>query len=207
MSPRRNPPELNALRSIAQANGPRRHLPNVWCRPRSVDVWSSVSSIRRASQHARAKSAFWSQADVTLEGADLPILTHSGPFSLSLCAATFSDSNLLPCGGRLAFRRLRDREHLAHILGERLAKAFGIAREWAPFVPVNDQWFAERFAQMRYADDSQRVAIVRRSDGMIATPCPASASASKVWGARLSSRMLGSTRARRQAALNILRSE
>ena len=73
--------------------------------------------------------------------------------------ATLSGSNLLPYGRRLAFRRLRDREYLAHILGERLAEAFGIAREWAPFVPVNDQWFAERFAQMRYADDSERVAI------------------------------------------------
>ena len=32
---------------------------------------------------------------------------------------------------------MRDREDLAHILGERLAKALGIGRHWTPLVPLN----------------------------------------------------------------------
>ena len=62
---------------------------------------------------------------------------------------------------------MRDREDLAHILGERLAKALGIGRHWTPLVPLNGISLSNRLAAVCYADDSQCVAIrsqERRND-------------------------------------------
>src|SRR5215813_12827781 len=86
----------------------------------------------------------------------------------SASAATrFSYSSLLPCRGHLAYRRLRDREDIAHIRGERLAKAFGIGWHRAPLVPLNGKPLSNRLALVCYADNSQPVAIraqERRND-------------------------------------------
>ena len=62
---------------------------------------------------------------------------------------------------------MRDRKDLAHILGERLAKALGVGRHWTPLVPLNGISLSNRLASVRYADDSQFVAIrsqERRND-------------------------------------------
>src|SRR6266852_1468695 len=68
---------------------------------------------------------------------------------------------------RPAYRWPCDREHLAHVLGKRLAKALGIGRHWAPLVPLNGISLTNRLAPVCYADDSQCVAIgsqERRND-------------------------------------------
>jgi hypothetical protein len=74
-------------------------------------------------------------------------------------------------------------EDLAHIFGKQLAKVLRVGRNQSPLVPLNDQSLPQRLASVCDANDSQNIAIGARTDGMIATPCPASASASKVWGA------------------------
>jgi hypothetical protein len=45
-----------------------------------------------------------------------------------------------PDDPRPAFRRLRDRKDLAHVLGERVAKALGIGQRWAPLVPLDAKY-------------------------------------------------------------------
>jgi hypothetical protein len=76
-----------------------------------------------------------------------------------LLPACLSDGDLFPRGSHLAFSRVRDREDLAHILGERLAKALGIGRHWTPLVPLDGISLSNWLAPVRDADDSQRVAI------------------------------------------------
>ena len=94
-------------------------------------------------------------------------LDTEGLLSSASTAARFSYSSLLPCRGHLACRRLRDREDIAHIRGERLTKAFGIGRHRAPLVPLNGIPLSNRLALVCYAEDSQPVAIraqERRND-------------------------------------------
>ena len=61
--------------------------------------------------------------------------------------------------------------------------------------------------QMRYADNSERVAIRSQDRGNDRDPLPGLGQRKQGVRRAALSRMLGSTRARRQAALNILRSE
>ena len=81
--------------------------------------------------------------------------------------ARFSNSGLFLRGSHFAFSRMRDRKDPAHILGECLAKALGVGRHWTPLVPLNGISLSNRLASVRYADDSQFVAIrsqERRND-------------------------------------------
>src|SRR6266478_9076962 len=107
------------------------------------------------------------------------LLAHCGRYRLGsaggLAASTgdpsrrvgFANRRPFPRRRHLAFSRMRDREDLTHILGERLAKALGIGRHWTPLVPLNGESFSNRLAAVCYADDSQFVAICsqeRRND-------------------------------------------
>src|SRR5262245_64328610 len=60
---------------------------------------------------------------------------------------------------RLAIGRMRDWEKLAHMLSERVAKAFGVGRHRAPPVPLNGVSLAHRLALVSHAHDPQYVAI------------------------------------------------
>src|SRR6516164_8422146 len=73
--------------------------------------------------------------------------------------ARFFTSRLFPRRSHLALSRMRDREHLTHIIGEGLAKALGIGRHWTPFVPLNGISLSHRLAPVCHADDSQSIAI------------------------------------------------
>ena len=81
--------------------------------------------------------------------------------------ARFADSSSLLRGRRLACRRPRDRENLAHVLGERFAKVLGIGRHRTPLVPLNGISLSNRLAPVCYANDSQSETIgsqQRRND-------------------------------------------
>ena len=83
-----------------------------------------------------------------------------------------SRGNSLHFGVGLGFGRPRDREDLAHVLGQHLAKGRGIARQRAPLVPEDRQRLAQRFAPVRHPDNSQRIAMSsqRRRNDRYAVP-------------------------------------
>src|SRR5262249_47778072 len=92
---------------------------------------------------------------------------RAGLPSSASTATRFSCSSLLPCRGHLGCRRLCDREDIAHIRGECLAKAFGIGWHRPPLVPLNGKPLSNGLALVCYADNSQPVAIraqERRND-------------------------------------------
>ena len=115
--------------------------------------------------------------------AGLPVARHSS-VQAGLLAAS-----LLSRGACPGFGRPRDWEDLGNMLCEHLAKGRGVARQRTPFVPKDVTPTIRNLYR-----------CVRRADGIIATPWPASAIASRVWGARLSNLMFGkiwNVRARR----------
>lgn len=103
--------------------------------------------------------------------------------------------------------RYRDEGRLTHIGGERRAKVLSIAGHRTPLVPLDDMAVPQGFSPVHDANDFQPVQIgpqYGRNDGHpLARPLRAPSNAC----GGISSRILGSTSATRQAALNSRRTE
>jgi hypothetical protein len=102
-----------------------------------------------------------------------------------------SHSSRLCRAAALPLSRLRDRKYLAHVRSGGRTKTRGVGRKRAAFVPERGHGSRNGLRRCMMRATRRRQRCVGSTEGAIATPCPASASANNACGDLLSTKILG----------------